>query len=85
MVIFGGDIVDQGTVENIKLLKEYYDRITVPNKMYIRADHDYLSNLYGESGDQNIITSTSDLYSFSLDNVLFVGIDYSNKDLSEST
>ena len=85
MVIFGGDIVDQGTVENIKLLKEYYDKITVPNKMYIRADHDYLSNLYGESGDQNIITSTSDLYSFSLDNVLFVGIDYSNKDLSEST
>lgn len=84
-VIFGGDIVDQGTVENIKLLKEYYDKITVSNKMYIRADHDYLSNLYGESGDQNIITSTSDLYSFSLDNVLFVGIDYSNKDLSDST
>ena len=84
-VIFGGDIVDQGTVENIKLLKEYYDKITVPNKMYIRADHDYLNDLYGESGDQNIITSTSDLYSFSLGNVLFVGIDYSNKDLSEST
>lgn len=83
-VIFGGDMVDQGTIENIKLFKEYYDQINISNKMYIRADHDYLSDLYGEAGDQNTITSTSDLYSFSLGNVLFIGIDYSNKDLSES-
>lgn len=57
-VIFDGDMVDQGTVENIKLLKEYYDK--------------------------NTVTSTSDLYSFSLGDVLFIGIDYSNKDLSDS-
>lgn len=81
-VIFGGDMVDQGTAESIKLFKNYYDQINISKKMYVRADHDYLYNLYGTSGNQGSITATSSIYSFSIENVTFIGIDYSNKDLS---
>jgi len=40
-VLFGGDMVDFASETNIEVMKEGFDRLTIPY-LYIRADHDYL-------------------------------------------
>lgn len=83
LVIFGGDMVDQGTKDNISLFKTYYDKVTVP-KMYIRADHDKQVDLYGTKGDTTSITSENDVYTKTLGNVKIVGVNYTVANISEN-
>ena len=87
-LLFGGDMVDFASDTNIEVMKEGFDRLTIPY-LYIRADHDYLPTYlngiseYDGKDRQAAVCSYKDVESVEYEDFIVVGWNNSTSNLTE--
>ena len=86
-ILFGGDMVDFASNTNLEVMKEGFDRITIPY-LYIRADHDYLPTYlegvseYDGKERQATVCSYKDVESVEYPDFIIVGWNNSTSNLT---
>jgi len=89
-VAFGGDMVDFCSDANIKALSDGLENIKAPY-IYVRSDHDtepyWLANQDKEecTDRQNLVAENSDVLVYDLGELIILGVNNSNKEMSEET
>lgn len=90
-IVFGGDIMDNYSDKNFEYLKRKIDTISDKKIMFLVADHDYLTEMTTNSGDNTSASSLGvggDIKKVTIgkdgDSINLVGQNYSNKQISDS-
>ncbi|MBR6308333.1 MAG: metallophosphoesterase [Lachnospiraceae bacterium] len=89
-VLFAGDMLDFNSEATVSALREGVEKIEKP-LMYVRADHD-IENYWQDSSDywksverQSSISDNSALIVAELDEIILMGINYSQNNVSRGT
>lgn len=90
-IVFGGDILDNYSPENIAYLKNYIGQLTNAKVMFLAADHDYLTEMFVNVNenrqDAGNIKGSGDIKKLTIgrdgDNINLVGQNYSNNVISD--
>ena len=90
-IVFGGDIMDNYSDKNLEYLKRKIDSISDKNVMFLVADHDYLTEMTTNSGENTSASSigeSGDIKKITIgkdgDSINLVGQNYSNKQISDT-
>lgn len=90
-IVFGGDIMDNYSDKNLEYLKRKIDTISDKKVMFLVADHDYLTEMTTNSGENTSASSlgiSGDIKKITIgrdgDSINLVGQNYSNKQISDS-
>lgn len=90
-IVFGGDIMDNYSDKNLEYLKRKIDTISDKNVMFLVADHDYLTEMTTNSGENTSASSIGEggnIKKITIgkdgDSINLVGQSYSNKQISDS-
>lgn len=89
-IVFGGDIMDNYSDKNLEYLKRKLDTISDKKIMFLVADHDYLTEMTTNSGENTSASSIGeggDIKKITIgkdgDSINLVGQNYSNKQISD--
>lgn len=90
-IVFGGDIIDNYSSENITYVKNLINRLTNTKVMFLAADHDYLTEMFlnvtENRQDAGNIKGSGDIKKLTIgrdgDNINLVGQNYSNNVISD--
>lgn len=90
-IVFGGDIIDNYSPENITYVKNLINRLTNAKVMFLAADHDYLTEMFVNVSenrqDAGNIKGSGDIKKLTIgrdgDNINLVGQNYSNNVISD--
>ena len=90
-IVFGGDIMDNYSDKNLEYLKRKISTISDKQIMFLVADHDYLTEMTTNSGENTSASSigeSGDIKKITIgkdgDSINLVGQNYSNKQISDS-
>lgn len=90
-IVFGGDIMDNYSDKNLEYLKRKIDTISDKKIMFLVADHDYLTEMTTNSGENTSASSigeSGDIKKITIgkdgDSINLVGQNYSNKQISDA-